>query len=165
MLFFPYSIEVFLPVLLLALILAFVLKQNSLKVRNWAELDSLEKEYRPLVELLKKNKMTTYLNQIEEIVDNLMIERDKVLEIKKAAEENDLKVSQMGALATQAEASLRNIRKFIMRYEDHRDESISLFKNLRLTLLAPLENQAHVSAVMQKISNIEFIVEELDSNK
>lgn len=165
MLFFPYSVEFFLPVLFLAFVLAFVLKQKSLKVRNWDELDSLEKEYRPLVEVLKQNRMITYLNQIEEIVDNLMIERDKVLKIKKAAEENDLTVAQRGALATQAEASLRNIRKFIMRYEDHRDEAISLFKNLRLTLLAPLENQAHVSAVMQKISNIKFMVEEFDSNK
>lgn len=163
--FFPYSIEFFLPVLLIAFVLVFFMKQGHLKARNWDELDSLEKEYRPLVKTLEQNKMSTYLKQVEEIVDNLMIERDKVKKIKDAAQENDFTIAQAGALAKQAETSLRNIRKFIMSYEDHREEAISLFKNLRLTLLAPIENQAQVSVIMQKISNIKFIVEELDNNR
>lgn len=163
--FFPYSIELFLPVLLIAFVLVFLMKQGHLKARNWDELDSLEKEYRPLVKTLEQNKMSTYLKQVEEIVDNLMIERDKVKKIKDAAQENDFTIAQAGALAKQAETSLRNIRKFIMSYEDHREEAISLFKNLRLTLLAPIENQAQVSVIMQKISNIKFIVEELDNNR
>jgi len=163
---FPFSFEFLLPVLVLIFFLAVHFGNRSkISKRNWSGLDLIKKEYEPLVKILKMNKSTTYLLQVERIVDNLMLERDKIEKIKEAAHENSLNIVETGPLAKQAANSLRNIRKFIMRCEDNRSEAISLFRNLRLTMLSPVGNNNKVSSIMQQISNMEFLVEKFDSTE
>ena len=161
--FWAHPVFLFFAVLVGLSIGGFLLKQQPRIKRNWRDLESIKAEYDPLISLLNEQKMKSYIRQIEGIIDNLIIARNRTEKIKSALQGGNINTANTGPLSEQAKASMGNIRKFLLSFEKQKGDTIALFQNLRIKLLDSSTNQDEISKIMQQVDNVTFLVENLDS--